>query len=203
MSLPGVVRADVSMAGRVSALIATAFTPLAVTRWLVPDDSERTRRLKANFRIFVEYAFEHGYVEMTSDESAAAVWVHHNGSELPPPPDYDERLIFVSGPHLRRFRVLDELFDANHPHGVVHHHLAFLAVAPEKQGQGLGSHLMAVHHDRLDESGTGAYLEASSPGARELYLRHGYQDRGEPFHLPDGPPFWPMWRDPSGAAVSG
>lgn len=197
MSLPGVVRADAGQTERVSALIAEAFHPLAVAKWLVPDDAERPRRLKANFRIFVEYAFEHGHVEVASDDSAAAVWVHHNGSPLPPPPDYDERLIFVSGPHLKRFRILDELFDANHPHDEVHHHLAFLAVHPDRQGSGIGGRLMDAHHRRLDEAGTAAYLEASSPGARALYLRHGYQDRGDPFHLPDGPPFWPMWRDPA------
>jgi GNAT superfamily N-acetyltransferase len=196
MTLPGVVRADVSQAERVSALIASAFHLLPATRWLVPDDAERPRRLKGNFRIFVEYAFEHGHVEVAEDGSGAAIWVHHNGSPLPPPPDYDERLIFVTGPHLKRFRILDELFDANHPHDVVHHHLAFLAVQPDRQGEGIGGHLMEQHHRRLDAAGVGAYLEASSPEARALYLRHGYIDRGEPFYLPDGPPFWPMWRDP-------
>jgi hypothetical protein len=50
----------------------------------------------------------------------------------------------------------------------------------------------------LDDSGRPAYLEASSPRARDLYLRHGYLPRpGTPFHLPDGgPPMWPMWREP-------
>lgn len=197
MSLPGIVRAEAGAVERVSALIATAFHELPATRWLVPDAEERPRRLKADFRIFVEYAFEHGHVEVTEDGAGAAVWVHHNGSPLPPPPDYDERLIFVTGPHVRRFRILDELFDANHPHDVVHHHLAFLAVDPSRQNEGIGSRLMDEHHRRLDSAGTGAYLEASSPEARALYLRHGYRDRGEPFYLPDGPPFWPMWRDPA------
>lgn len=197
MSLPGVVRADVDAVDRVSALIALAFHELPATRWLVPEEAERPRRLKGNFRIFVEYAFEHGHVEVTSDGSAAAVWLHHNGSELPPPPDYDERLIFVTGPHLKRFRILDALFDANHPHDVVHHHLAFLAVDPSQHNQGIGGRLMSEHHERLDEAGIGAYLEASSPEARRLYLRYGYRDHGDPFYLPDGPPFWPMWRDPA------
>jgi ribosomal protein S18 acetylase RimI-like enzyme len=198
MTLPGVVQADVDQTDRVAALIALAFHELPATRWLVPDDAERPRRLKGDFRIFVEYAFEHGHVEVTEDGAGAAIWVHHNGSELPPPPDYDERLIFIAGPHLRRFRILDELFDAHHPHNVVHHHLAFLAVHPDHQNRGIGSHLMSQHHQRLDSTSTGAYLEASTPEARALYLRHGYTDRSAPFYLPDGPPFWPMWRDPQG-----
>jgi len=51
----------------------------------------------------------------------------------------------------------------------------------------------------LDRTGSPAYLEASSPRTRDLYLAHGYVLRpGAPFHLPgSGPPMWPMWRDPS------
>lgn len=191
-----IVRADTGQLDLVSALVAQAFESLAVTQWLVPAESERRRRLKANFRIFIEHAFEHGHVELTADHAAVAVWFHHDGEEIPPPPDYDERLIFVSGPHLARFRQLDAAFDAHHPHDVMHHHLAFLAVHPDRQGEGIGSALMAPHHVRLDKAGTGAYLEASSTRARDLYLRHGYVVQGGPFYLPDGPPMWPMWREP-------
>jgi hypothetical protein len=46
-----------------------------------------------------------------------------------------------------------------------------------------------------------AYLEASSPRARDLYLRHGYTLRPDaPFRLPGGPPLWGMWREPAGTA---
>ena len=37
------------------------------------------------------------------------------------------------------------------------------------------------------------YPEATDPRNRDLYARHGYQVR-EPFALPDGALFWPMWR---------
>ncbi|HEX5493068.1 MAG TPA: GNAT family N-acetyltransferase [Mycobacteriales bacterium] len=88
------------------------------------------------------------------------------------------------------------MFEAHHP-SEPHHYLAFLAVRPERQGAGLGSALLRHHHARLDRTGVAAYLEASSPRSRELYLRHGYRPRGEPFTVPDGTPFWPMWRTPS------
>lgn len=76
------------------------------------------------------------------------------------------------------------------------HHLALLAVDPARQGGGLGSTLLRHHHATLDGNGTPAYLEASSPGSRDLYRRHGYELR-ETFALPDGTKFWPMWRPPS------
>ena len=93
--------------------------------------------------------------------------------------------------------MLDALFDQHHPTDP-HHHLAFLAVHPDQQGQGLGSALLADYHARLDQRGVAAYLEASCERNRDLYLRHGYRPMGEPFRLPDGPPMWPMWRPPAG-----
>lgn len=194
---PAIVRADVAQAELVSAVVAEAFSTLDVARWLVPDEAERRRRLAANFAIFVAHAFAHGHVDLTGDLGGAAVWFHvDGGAELPPPPDYDARLAAACGPFTERFRILDAKFERSHPHGVAHHHLAFLAVRPDQQCRGIGSALLDAHHARLDAAGTGAYLEASTARSRSLYLRHGYRDRGEPFHLPDGPPFWPMWREP-------
>ena len=53
-----------------------------------------------------------------------------------------------------------------------------------------------MRHCELDERGEPAYLEASGERSRDLYLRHGYQPRGAPYHLPGGPAMWPMWREP-------
>jgi GNAT superfamily N-acetyltransferase len=197
-STPEVVGAKPGQAGAVGTLIAHAFVELPPTRWLVADGAERRRRLAAQFVILVEHAFNVGHVEVTSDRNAAAVWFHNDGDEPPPPPDYDRRLAAAAGPHLPRFQALDDAFAAHHPHEP-HHHLAFLAVLPGRQSRGLGSLLLSHHHQRLDEAGIPAYLEASTTRSRDLYLRHGYRPRGDPFHLPeDGPPFWPMWREPGG-----
>jgi ribosomal protein S18 acetylase RimI-like enzyme len=190
-----VVRAGPDQAERVAVLIAEAFLPLPVVAWLLPDPADRLDRLTADFLIFVEHAFTHGHVEVTADVTAAAVWFH--GADYPPPPDYAARVAAACGPWLDRFQVLDDHFEAHHPHDP-HHHLAFLAVQPDCQSAGVGSLLMRQHHQRLDGAGTPAYLEASSPRARDLYLRHGYRLMGEPFFMPDGPPFWRMWREPQG-----
>lgn len=194
---PMIIRAEAEHAERISTLIAEAFEPLDVVAWLVPDRAERRRRLDANFRIFVEHAFAHGHIDLTSDRAAVAVWFHVDGGEIPPPPDYDARLVAACGPFTDRFRMLDAAFDEHHPHGVAHHHLAFLAVRPGRQCGGLGTALLEAHHPRLDDTGVGAYLEASTARSRELYARHGYRLRGGPFTLPGGPPMWPMWRPPT------
>jgi GNAT superfamily N-acetyltransferase len=184
-------RAGPADTAAVAKLIGTAFTPLAAVRWLLPEPSVRPRVMTANFRILVEHALSYGHVDVTEDGAGAAVWFDRT-SPAPEPPDYDRRLADACDPWTDRFRLLDKLFEENHP-PAPHHHLALLAVTPERQGAGLGTALLRHHHARLDPAGTPAYLEASSPGSRDLYLRHGYELR-EPFTLPDGTEFWPMWR---------
>jgi GNAT superfamily N-acetyltransferase len=197
MAAPAVVGATPGQTEAVSELIAEAFLPLPPSEWLVADEAERRRRLEGLFLILVEHALVYGHIELTSDLSAAAVWFH-NDHEVPPPADYDARLASAAGPHLSRFQAVDEMFDAHHPREP-HHHLAMLAVRRDRQGDGIGSVLLAQHHRRLDAARVPAYLEASTARSRDLYLQHGYRLRGEPFHLPDGgPPFWPMWREPYG-----
>ncbi|MGH3624804.1 MAG: hypothetical protein ACRDQ5_23945 [Sciscionella sp.] len=45
-------------------------------------------------------------------------------------------------PFTNRVRILDEQFDAHHPHDRPHHHLALLATRPDAQCRGLGSALL-------------------------------------------------------------
>jgi RimJ/RimL family protein N-acetyltransferase len=69
-------------------------------------------------------------------------------------------------------------------------------VAPERQGEGLGTALVRSVLDRCDREGLPAYLEASNAGSRRLYERLGFALTGRPLDLPDGPRMWPMWREP-------
>lgn len=189
-------RATREDAGPVAELIATAFAPLPVVAWLVPEPADRPQIFTANFRIYVDHALEHGFIDLIAageGARAAAVWFPRT-HPIPEPADYERRLADACDPWTDRFEVLDNLFEVAHP-TEPHHHLAFLAVLPNEQGAGLGTALLRHHHASLDATATSAYLEASSPGSRELYLRHGYQDR-DSFTMPDGPTFWPMWRPP-------
>ncbi|WFE61092.1 GNAT family N-acetyltransferase [Micromonospora sp. WMMD712] len=177
--------------------IAEAFLVLPATHWLVPDAARRRPVLADNFEILVSHAMAHGQVHATADRAGVAVWFPQTGDDVGPPADYDARLAAACGEWVDRFRHLDDLFAATHPHDR-HHHLAFLAVAPGRQGRGIGSALLRHHHAWLDANGVPGYLEASSERGRDLYARHGYRPR-EVFRLPDGTPFFPMWREPTTA----
>jgi hypothetical protein len=77
-------------------------------------------------------------------------------------------------------------------------------VRPDRQCNGIGSHLLIRSHAFLHTVRTPAYLEATDPRNRELYRRHGYLDLDDdPIVLPGGGPcLFPMWREPVPADVS-
>jgi GNAT superfamily N-acetyltransferase len=198
-TVPAIVRAFAAEAAGATDLIANAFHALDISAWLVADPDQRRLALRDVFRIFVDHAVTHGLVFMTEDRAAVAVWFPHT-EPIPEPPDYDQRLALACAQltdhagALDRFRTLDGFFEQHHP-DKPHHYLAFLAVRSDRQGAGLGSALLHHHQAWLDRAGIPAYLEASSAGSRDLYARHGYR-AAEPFYVPGGPPFWPMWREP-------
>jgi GNAT superfamily N-acetyltransferase len=194
-----VERAGPDDANVLSHVIADAFFGLAVSQWLVPDPHARRAIFPGYFRIHVDHALAEGLVLTTSARDATALWIPvRMGGPDTPGKEHHDRLAAETGPHLARFEALDELFDRHHPDGPSHEHLAILAVRPDRQRLGIGTDLMNTRHAILDRDGTPAYLEASDPVKRDIYRAHGYTDTGSPIHLPDGPPMYPMWRNPRG-----
>jgi GNAT superfamily N-acetyltransferase len=207
-----IVRAGEADIEVLSQVIAEAFYPLAPCQWLIPDSAARRDILPGYFRMYVEHAITDGLVHTTPGRDAAALWLPL-GPQLPSLPDgYHEQLAEVTGPWAKRFVVFDRELDAHHLTGAEHHHLAIIAVRPDRQGQGTGTALLDAHHTVLDQEGMVAYLEASDEGTRVIYLRHGYTDYGTPIQLPggllmrgaggalgqlgDGPRMYPMVRRP-------
>jgi GNAT superfamily N-acetyltransferase len=202
-----VVIADGTSAGVLSQVIADAFADLAVSRWLIPDEVDQHRIFPGYFRLYVEHALAGGLVCTTPGQDAVALWLPAGEEPAPPSEGYDERLAALTGPWIDRFRAFDQALEVRHPTGFAHHHLAILAVRPERQGQGIGSALLRAHHAALDRDGIPAYLEASDLRTRRLYRAHGYADCGAPLTFP-GAVMYPMVRQPrpgqpSGQALSG
>ena len=132
----------------------------------------------------------------TADRSAVALWFRIDEGTGDWPADYGARLADITGPWIERFLAFDAALERHHPGDIAHHHLAILAVRPDKQGRGSGTTLLRTHHAHLDTAGIPAYLEASDLRTRRLYLTHGYKDHGLPIHLAGGGLMYPMWREP-------
>jgi ribosomal protein S18 acetylase RimI-like enzyme len=198
-----VVTANPADAKVLSQVIADAFLDLPPSWWLIADRSVRRRVFPEFFRIFVDAALADGIVQTTADRDAIAIWLP--SSSVEPPADeaaaYLARLTSITEPWTSRFLAFDAAIESRHPADPPHHHLAFLAVRPDRQGRGIGSALLLAHHQFLDDQlRLPAYLEAAEPRSRDLYSQYGYVDLGPPNYLPDGgPPMYPMWRPPSAA----
>ena len=198
MSFPEIRPARADELTAVGHLISLSFFHLGADIYLVPPLDDRLPVMADFFTLYTEHAFEYGRVDVIDAPAgdgivAAAVWFDNTG-DAPAPANYEERLRALAGEYLDRFNALDELFDKHHPHDP-HWHLAFLAVHPDQQAHGLGGLLMRRVHDELDAAGVPAYLEATNENNVRLYRRYGYVDM-DPFEmlLPDGTPFFRMWR---------
>jgi GNAT superfamily N-acetyltransferase len=197
----GVLSATVEQATRndvrqLGQLIADAFAELAQNLWLVPDREARPYVFPAYFALQVELGIHAGVVYTTPVRDAVAVWLPVAGA-VPTLPNYDARLTQIAGRWIDRFRTFEAILGNNHPVGQPHEFLALLAVHPSRQGNGLGSRLMAHHHRLLDEQILPAYLEAANVRSAEFYRRHGWRERADAFMVaPGGPAMHPMWREP-------
>ena len=183
----------------IGALITRSFHRLGPDSYLVPDPADRPRVMGRFFAMLTEHALGYGRVDVVDAGDgleAAAVWLDAT-REMPPPPDFENRLAELAGPYLGNFAALDVL-DKYAP-AEPHWHLQFMAVHPDHQNRGLGSALIRRTHADLDAAGVPEYLEATNEDNIRLYRRFGYAPM-EPYdiRLPDGSPFFRMWRPAGG-----
>jgi GNAT superfamily N-acetyltransferase len=191
-----VVRAGQADIPVLSQVIADAFSDLAPSQWLIENPAARRQIFPGYFGLLIEHAMASGLVCTTPGRDSAALWIPAGADGPQPPGDYAGRLAAVTRPWTSRFLAFDAALEKNHPAGIPHHYLAILAVRPDRQRQGTGTALLRAHHATLDRDGVPAYLEASDPGTRTLYLACGYADHGPPVQLPGGPLMYPMARKP-------
>ena len=189
----GLVRASEADIDVLSQVIADAFLALAPCRWLIPDGTVRRADLPRLLPA-VRRARHRPTGWSTPPRIASPP---RCGFPAPgraePPGGYDgaagrrHRSDGPTVPGLRRGT------GRHHPVASSHHHLAILAVRPDRQGRGIGTALLDAHHAVLDHEGTAAYLEASDERTRRIYLRTAtpttepYSIAGRPAHVSHDP----------------
>lgn len=195
-------RADATDALPISRLYASAFLTDPIFDWISRPGPARREALERFFFWLLDVrAIPFG--EVWTCETAAAAW-------LPPgvpasPGGFVEQLkllpLFLrlcGAPRLLRGSAMADAMEKNHPHEP-HFYLAFVAVAPQYQGLGLGSALLEATLKRIDAAGTPAYLENSNPKNARLYERCGFVARKN-IAPPGAPPLVAMWRTPYGSS---
>ncbi|MGW7086293.1 GNAT family N-acetyltransferase [Streptomyces sp. NPDC054871] len=204
-------RAGESDRADVVRLLDEAFRDDPVSSWVFPGEEYRRRRHGALMEAFYDLAVSQGYVDITEDGSAVALWWsvpagEDAGNDEGGDEDAEEgpaQLREAVDPGNERIEMIGRLTGDAHPTDRPHQYLHMIGVSPERQGEGLGSALIGAVLERCDKEGLHAYLEASSSRSRALYTRLGFRFTGKAIDLPDGPHLWPMWREPQPFGTDG
>ena len=177
-------------------VLAHAFMDDPVARWACPSDR---RRARVNERFFIARTRQllgQDQIYTTAELTGGALWA------LPDRWRTTARDALALAPlapswGVRLPRVLRGMsrIERAHPQSPPHLHLAVLGTDPSRQGEGIGSALLGPGLELCDRDGLPAYLESSKERNIAFYARHGFRVTGE-LRLPEGPPVWPMWREP-------
>ncbi|MET9463371.1 GNAT family N-acetyltransferase [Streptomyces sp. NPDC006544] len=192
-------RADQSDRDAVARLLDEAFREDPVSCWVFPDPGHRAAVHGKFLGVFVDVALAEGRIDYAADGSAAALWLRIPAGDPEgeaAPDEVPAKMRAVADPDNERCELVGRLTGEAHPTAEEHEYLLMIAVAPGRQGEGLGRELIAPVLERCDREGVPAYLEASSERSGRLYERLGFEHTGAPVRLPDGPLMWPMWRKP-------
>ncbi len=179
-------------------LLDAAFQDDPVSGWVFPGEEYRRATHPRLMAEFTDIVLTVGRIDVTEDGAACALWMSVPAGADDQDDEGPARLREAVDPENERVESIGRLTARIHPTDRAHEYLWMIGTAPERQGEGLGTALMASVLDRCDREDRPAYLEASSARSRRLYERLGFELVGRPLDLPDGPRMWPMWREPRG-----
>lgn len=193
----------------VAAMLARAFADDPVMTFLTPGDRQRPRRLRRFFgRLLSGVVLPYGEVTVTDDLASAALWSPPNppailaalhatepvGLELR---DFWPLLRVATSLGRASFRRRNPMADAYRAApSVPYWYLMVLGTEPSRQGQGLGSAVLAPVLARCDRDGIPAFLESSKERNVPFYRHHGFEVTKEVTLAEDGPQVWCMERAP-------
>ena len=181
-------------------VLCDAFESDPFVNWVVRSDAKRRDGMRRFFDVCVrQLTLPLGEVRATEDLSGVGLWTPPGGFKL----GLSEQLHFavqavraMQLTHLPARRAVFDEVERHHPQSP-HYYLFFLAVDPNRQGEGIGSRMMRYMLRRCDAEGMPAYLEATHQGLIPFYAHLGYRLL-EPIALEHGcPSLYPMWRDPA------
>jgi ribosomal protein S18 acetylase RimI-like enzyme len=193
---PTVRLAQPDESGSLAVALGAAFFDDPIFGWLIGRSSNRHARLERYFALQLAHSFADGCVWTSEGLQGAALCMPPGQWRLPPQLmiAHGGRFTSVFRGRLPRAIGLLSAVERRHLRGA-HYYFANIGVAPEAQGQGLGSRLMRPTLDRCDQEGLPAYLEASSERNAALYERLGFQCT-EVLRFAGSPPLRLMMRPP-------
>lgn len=176
----------------------------AVHAWVVPDESERRKRVETGAEQAVgwlEGVLAGGEILVVGRSGVlegVSLWRHVDGPPEPTEEEAEQQAAFLEatyGEYAPRMQRVFELTERRHPYDEPHLYLMSMVVLPAARGHGLGGVLLRHRLMEADAERLPVYLEASTRRNQALYERLGFVAMGDPIVLPEGGPnLQPMWR---------
>jgi len=195
------VRLDADQARPAAEILARAFYPDPLLVHYLPDPARRERALPAFMLASLRYSLMYGEVWTTPGLDGLACW-------LPPGrtgmslwgmvrSGYGAVPIQLGWRAYRRVSAVEPAIDRIHKSIVPqpHWYLMILGVEPSRQGQGIGSRLIAPRLAQAASTGLPCYLETLTEIDVTFYRKHGFEVAGEVDLVP-GLHMWSMLRTP-------
>jgi ribosomal protein S18 acetylase RimI-like enzyme len=198
---------DSSRQHEAAGMLASAFFNDPLMVHYLPNPVQREKLLPGLMRASLRYCLFYGEVWVTADLAGAACWLPPGRTDLGAWGLIRAGLgvvpIRVGWIALGKVRAVEAEVDKLH-HRVTpgpHWYLMLLAVAPERQGQGLGSRLIAPQLARAEAAGMPVYLETMNERDVAFYRKNGFEIGGEIALAGNGPRVWGMRKTGTGSAV--
>jgi ribosomal protein S18 acetylase RimI-like enzyme len=155
------------------ATVVSAFAADPVERWFYPADEEYECHFPEFVAAFGGLAFAGRTAWAIDGHAAGALW-------LAPGTEPDAYAVAAVLSETVAAEKQEELFAVLGQMGAAHladphWYLSWLAVEPDRQGDGLGARLLAHCLEIVDERGSPAFLETPNPRNVGFYERHGFE----------------------------
>ena len=171
---------------------------------VIPDESERSKRLPIIFEFLIRYSLRYGEVYApTRKLEGIATWVPHTTVEQ------TTWRIFRSGAIRAALKMgreiarkIESLYDQldkdrrDHTKDRSYFYLQGIGVAPEFQGQGFGGRLLKAMFARVDKEHIPIYLETETKENVQIYSKYGFNTLREWDPPGSNLRFWEMLRGP-------
>jgi ribosomal protein S18 acetylase RimI-like enzyme len=169
----------------------------AMLRWSFGEERFE-ERIRLHFTHYDGENTRHGWIQTAADGAGIAVWIppdarEEHGAIGPAPPGGEAEIL---GDHAYRHAAFWGWVEEHEPAEPLLY-LSHIGVAPERQGEGLGSALMRDGLASGDHLDVPTWLETSRVDNVAYYERFGFRTVVDEDAPDGGPHIWFMRRDPA------
>jgi ribosomal protein S18 acetylase RimI-like enzyme len=185
-----------------AAVASRAFYDDVYFSFLFPRERARARALPLLFSGFTRHGGEHARLVAARDAKGAivgiAVWYGPGHWPLP----FADQLAQLPANLRALYRTPRALkVGATYLNAILkihpkepHWYLALIATEPAQQGRGVGRLLMDDGVELMKRDAVGGYLETQKEENLAFYHRFGYELKETVRPVPEGPPYYTMWK---------